>query len=162
MADNLERGVVRIRHGERSDAGVIAELIVELAEYERLASEVVWDERGLEEALFGPDAVARVLLAETEEGEAVGFALYFPSFSTFLGSAGIWLEDLYVRPAFRRRGVGRLLLGSLFSLTSGRVEWSVLSWNTEAISFYDTLGARPIEGWVTYRWLPGNGPTTAQ
>ena len=118
---------------------------------------MVWEEDALHEALFGPDAVPTVLLAEADEDEVAGFALYFPSFSTFLGQPGIWLEDLYVRPEHRGGGHGRALLDALRALTAGRVEWNVLTWNGDAMGFYEALGARPVEGWVTYRWLPGTG-----
>ncbi|MGO9557647.1 MAG: N-acetyltransferase family protein [Acidimicrobiales bacterium] len=144
-----------IRRAEPADAHVVASLIRELAEYEHLAHEVVWEEAGLQEALFGDGAVPSVLLAETDDGEVAGFALYFESFSTFLGTSGLWLEDLFVRPDHRGAGYGRALLDALRGLTSGRVEWNVLTWNTDAAGFYDSLGARPVDGWVTYRWLPG-------
>lgn len=144
-----------VREAVRSDAPVIAQLIVDLARYERLEHEVVWQAEQLEEALFGPGAVPRVLLAETPGGQVAGFALYFETFSTFLGMPGIWLEDLFVRPEHRQAGYGQELLGRLRSLTSGRVEWNVLSWNEKAIDFYERLGARPVGGWITYRWLPG-------
>jgi GNAT superfamily N-acetyltransferase len=144
-----------IRRAEPSDGQVVARLIRELAEYEHLAHEVVWVEAALQEELFGDGAVPSVLLAESDEGEVAGFALYFESFSTFLGTSGLWLEDLYVRPEHRGAGHGRALLDALCGLTSGRVEWNVLTWNTAAVGFYDSLGARPVEGWVTYRWLPG-------
>ncbi|MHB1989020.1 MAG: GNAT family N-acetyltransferase [Acidimicrobiales bacterium] len=144
-----------IRRAAPADSSIVAQLIRELASYEQLSGEVTWAEDELRVALFGPGAVPRVLLAEAPDGEVAGFALYFASFSTFLGKPGIWLEDLYVRPAHRRSGHGRALLGALRALTDGRVEWNVLNWNDEAIGFYESLGARPVEGWVTYRWLVG-------
>lgn len=147
-----------IRRATRSDAGLVGQLIRELAEYEHLADEIAWDELDLEEALFGTEAVPSVLISETDDGEPAGFALYFATFSTLLGRSGIWLEDLFIRPEHRRRGLARELLEGLRSLTSGRVEWSVLRWNAEAIRFYEAIGATPVEGWVTFRWLPGTRP----
>src|SRR5579875_664665 len=129
-----------LRPATREDAATIGQLIFELASYERLAHEVVWSSDELEEALFGEDAVPSVLLAETESGEVAAFALYFKSFSTFLGGPGIWLEDLYVRPEHRGNGHGRALLEALREMTAGRVEWNVLDWNEKAISFYRSLG----------------------
>lgn len=149
---------VPIRRATRADAALVGQLICELARYEHLEDEIAWDELDLEEALFGHEAVPSVLLSQTAKGEAAGFALYFPTFSTLLGRPGIWLEDLFIRPEHRGRGLGRELLEALRSLTSGRVEWNVLAWNGEAIRFYDRIGAVPVEGWVTYRWLPGTRP----
>lgn len=143
-----------IREAVPSDLAEIASLIRELATYEKLAHEVTWAPEHLEGALFGEAAVPRVLIAETEAGEVAGFALYFPTFSTFLGQAGIWLEDLFVRPEHRGNGLGLELLVRLRQLTDGRVEWNVLDWNEPAIGFYRSLGALPVGGWTTYRWLP--------
>lgn len=137
-----------------ADGDIVADLICGLAKYEGLLEEISWEKSQLQEAIFGLGAVPKVLLAETPDGEVAGFALYLPSFSTFLGKPGIWLEDLFVRPEHRGAGYGRELLAALRELTDGRVEWNVLSWNAKAIDFYDSLGARPVEGWVTYRWLP--------
>jgi GNAT superfamily N-acetyltransferase len=144
-----------IRDATEADIVEIGALIRELADYEALAHEVEWDLEQLHAGLFGPDPVARVLIAETEAGQAAGLALWFPTFSTFLGRSGIWLEDLFVRPEHRGAGFGRALLEELRSMTDGRVEWAVLDWNTSAIDFYDALGARPVSGWTRYRWLPG-------
>ena len=143
-----------MREAVPSDGPSVAALIRELADYEGLSGEVVWDEAALFEAVFGDGAVPKVLLAE-DEGEVVGFALYFSTFSTFLGKPGIWLEDLFVRPQHRGAGHGRALLEALAARTSGRVEWNVLTWNEKAIGVYEAVGARPVEGWITYRWLPG-------
>jgi GNAT superfamily N-acetyltransferase len=113
--------------------------------------------------LFGDEPVASVTLATADtdadgdrdgEGPVVGFALWFRTFSTFLGRPGIWLEDLFVRPEHRGKGYGAALLRDLRSRTDGRVEWAVLDWNRSAIEFYDALGARPVDGWTIYRWLP--------
>lgn len=145
-----------IRRAEEADSGVVGQLIRELASFEGLADEVVWSDEQLRSALFGAQAVPEILLAVDDSGEPVGFALYFRTFSTFLGRPGIWLEDLFVRPAHRGHGYGSELLSALGRLSEGRVEWSVLDWNEKAIGFYRSLGARPVEGWTTYRWLPGD------
>ncbi len=143
-----------IRNATEADVDEIGALIRELADYEDLAHEVEWDIDQLRVALFGPEAVTGVLIAETEDHQVAGFAIWFPTFSTFLGRAGIWLEDLFVRPEHRGAGYGRALLDELRSMSDGRVEWAVLDWNTSAIEFYDSLGARPIDGWTRYRWPP--------
>jgi len=143
-----------VRSGEAQDTARILALIRELAEYERLSHMVSATEEGLRDTLFGERPAAEVLLAEVE-GDAVGFALFFPNYSTFLGRGGIYLEDLYVRPAFRGRGLGRALLVRLAALArergAGRLEWSVLDWNEPAIGFYRNLGAEPLDGWTTFR-----------
>jgi GNAT superfamily N-acetyltransferase len=144
-----------IRTATPDDLGEICALIRELADYEHLADEVVFDEAVLGEHVFGTNPVARVLIAETDTGEVAGMALWYPTFSTFLGRPGIWLEDLFVRPEHRGRGHGLALLQELRSMTDDRVEWAVLDWNEPSIRFYDALGARPVEGWTRYRWLSG-------
>ena len=146
-----------IRDATPADLVEIAALIGELAAYEDMADEVVLEPDRLADELFGPDPAAHVLLAVTDDGEVAGMALWFRTFSTFLGRSGIWLEDLFVRPAHRRRGLGGSLLQRLRSMTDGRVEWLVLDWNTSATAFYDGLGAHPVEGWTRYRWLPEGG-----
>ncbi len=144
----------QIRVASAQDVPLILTLIKELAEYERLSHEVVATEGSLREWLFGDRPVAEVLIGE-HAGEAAGFALLFHNFSTFLGKPGIYLEDLYVRPEFRRAGVGRALLTHLARLARergcGRVEWSVLDWNEPAIGFYRDIGASPVSGWTVYR-----------
>ncbi len=143
-----------IRTAVPEDLKDICALIVGLAEYEQLAHEVVWTEEQMAQELFGPNPPASVLMAiDDETGAAAGFALYFPTFSTFLGSAGIWLEDLFVKPQYRGKGFGLELLQTLRSMTTGRVEWNVLDWNTPSIEFYKSLGARPVDGWTRYRWV---------
>ena len=143
-----------IRSGERADVPVIAELIRGLARYERLDDQVSMTEQKLAEALFGERRYAETLIAE-EGGEAVGFALFFHNFSTFLAQPGIYLEDLFVNPEHRGKGVGRLLLERLARLAvdrgCGRLEWAVLDWNVDAIKFYERLGARPNSDWTVYR-----------
>ncbi len=145
-----------IRDAVAADLPVIGELIHALADYERMADEVVWAEADLGRHLFGPEPAAHVLLAVTDDDRAVvaGFALWYPTFSTFVGRPGIWLEDLFVRPEHRGEGHGRALLGALRRRTDGRVEWNVLDWNEPSIRFYDSIGARPLPGWLQYRWDP--------
>ena len=142
-----------IRPAVPGDEGFILKLIIELAEYEKLAHEVVATEEILHEWLFEKEK-ARVLIAE-EDGVGVGYALYFYNFSTFLGRAGIYLEDLYVRPAYRKRGYGKALLQRLAQIAQaegcGRLEWSCLDWNQPSIDFYLSLNAKPMDGWTVYR-----------
>ena len=125
-------------------------MIVALAEYEKLAHLVVGTVADLDAALFGPRPAAEVLVASTG-GEAAAFALFFHNFSTFLGRRGLWLEDLYVRPEFRRRGCAQALLRTLAGIARargcGRFEWSVLDWNAPAIAFYESLGAAILPDW---------------
>lgn len=145
--------VSTIRTAQPDDLDDVLDLVRELAEFEDLAHEVAFDRNEFEANVFGHDAVAGVLIAEVD-GAVAGMALWFPTFSTFLGKAGIWLEDLFVRPDFRGSGIGGDLLHSLRAMTDGRVEWNVLDWNEPAIGFYRSIGAEPVEGWTTYRWLP--------
>jgi GNAT superfamily N-acetyltransferase len=144
-----------IRPAVPSDLATIVELIGALATYERLAHEVVLDPDVLREHLFGPRPYAEVLIAESDDGGAVGFALFFHNFSTFLGRPGLHLEDLFVRPERRGEGHGRALLRELGRLAlargCGRVEWSVLDWNEPSIAFYRALGAVPMDEWTLYR-----------
>jgi GNAT superfamily N-acetyltransferase len=147
-------GEVSVRAASEEDVPLILSLIHELAEYERLSHEVVATEEALREHLFGERPVAEVMIAE-EGTDPAGFALFFYSFSTFLGRPGIYLEDLYVRPEFRGRGMGRALLVHLARLAKrrgcGRLEWSVLDWNEPAIGFYKGIGASQVGGWTVYR-----------
>ncbi len=144
----------RIREATEGDVPLILSLIRELAEYERLAHEVVATEGSLRETLFGGRPYAEVLIAE-HEGRAAGFALFFHNFSTFLGRPGIYLEDLYVKPEFRGAGIGKKLLARLAKLEKergcGRLEWWVLDWNEPSIGFYKRLGAVPMDDWTVYR-----------
>ena len=143
-----------VRPAQPDDLGEICALIRELADYEELAHEVVLEEAAVGRWLFSDERVAHVLMAvDDDTGDVAGMALWFPTFSTFLGKPGIWLEDLFVRPSFRGRGFGLALLQALRSMTDGRVEWAVLDWNEPSIRFYEALGARPIEGWTRYRWI---------
>lgn len=143
-----------VRDATPADLPEILALVRELAEYERLSDQVTFDPDEFGRNVFGPDAVARVLLAEDDAGRVVGFALWFASFSTFLGRAGIWLEDLFVRPEHRSEGHGRALLEALFTRTDGRVEWAVLDWNEPAHAFYRARGASPVDGWTIWRRPP--------
>lgn len=145
---------VTIRPATAADAGVILELIQGLAEYERLRHECVATEALLRDTLFGPRPYAEVIIADVQEA-AAGFALYFHNYSTFLSRPGIYLEDLYVRPEFRGMGIGKRLLQQLAAIAvarqCGRLEWSVLDWNVDAIGFYKKLGAVPQDEWTVYR-----------
>jgi GNAT superfamily N-acetyltransferase len=145
---------VPIRNATPGDVEQIRLLIADLAEYERLAHEAVATADDLRTHLFGDDPAAHVLIAETDDGEVAGFALWYRTFSTFMGRPGIWLEDLFVRPTYRGRGFGLALLEQLRTMTDGRVEWSVLDWNEPSIGFNRALGAEPVDGWTRYRWLP--------
>lgn len=144
----------QIREATIDDVDEILALIVELAVYEEAGHEVRATPEMLRHQLFGPDPAAHVLMIETPEGEVAGMALWFRTFSTWLGASGIWLEDLFVRPEHRQRGYGRALLERLRTMTDGRIEWTVLDWNTPSIEFYRSLGAEPVDGWTRYRWLP--------
>lgn len=143
-----------IREAAPSDTPLILSFIKDLAEYERLSHEVVATEEILRETLFGDRRTAEALLGYLD-GEPVGFALFFHNFSTFLGLPGIYLEDLFVKPAARGKGVGRAMLQRIAALAKerrcGRVEWSVLDWNEPAIGFYRSLGAVAKDEWTTYR-----------
>ena len=147
-----------IRAATRADLPLIAALIRELADYEKLAHEVRFDEGMLGERLFGANAghgpYAEVVIGELD-GVAQGFALFFHNFSTFEGLPGIYLEDLFVRPAARGSGLGKALLTHLAALAvergCARLEWSVLDWNEPAIGFYKKLGARTLDAWTVMR-----------
>jgi GNAT superfamily N-acetyltransferase len=145
---------LRIRAAQPTDVPVIADLIRQLAKFEKLENEVVLTEELLRIGLFGPHPYAETVIAE-EDGQPIGFALFFHTFSTFLARPGIYLEDLFVLAEHRGRGVGRALLAHLAHLAvergCGRLEWAVLNWNQEAIRFYERLGARPNSEWTVYR-----------
>ena len=146
--------LLSIRPATADDVPLIRQLIAELAEYERLADAAVATDDGLREQLFGAHPAAEVLIGEVD-GEPAGFALFFHNFSTFLGKRGLYLEDLFVRPAFRGAGLGKHLMASLARLAvqrdCGRFEWSVLDWNAPAIGFYRTLGAVGMDEWTVQR-----------
>jgi GNAT superfamily N-acetyltransferase len=143
-----------IRPATAADVPAIAELIRGLARYEKLEQDVTMTEELLATNLFGPRRYAETLIAE-EAGEPIGFALFFHNFSTFLALPGIYLEDLFVVPEQRGNGVGRALLKELARIAvergCGRLEWSVLDWNRDAIGFYERLGAKPNSEWTVYR-----------
>ncbi|MEA2655312.1 MAG: hypothetical protein QOI23_677 [Chloroflexota bacterium] len=145
---------LHIRPAQPADVPVVAELIWQLARFEKLEDQVVLTEELLAAGLFGPRPYAEAVMAE-DDGEPIGFALFFHSFSTFLARPGLYLEDLFVLPAHRGRGVGRALLSHLARLAlergCGRVEWAVLDWNKDAIRFYERLGAHPNSEWTVYR-----------
>ena len=146
--------LLSIRPAAVDDVPLIAQLIRELAEYERLADAAIATEAGLREQLFGEHPAAEVLVAEAD-GAAAGFALFFHRFSTFLGKRGIYLEDLFVRPAFRGLGLGKHLMAALARIAvqrdCGRFEWSVLDWNEPALGFYRRLGAVGMDEWTVQR-----------
>ena len=143
-----------IRLAGVDDLSEIFVLIKELADYERLLDQVIATEELLEETLFGENSNVEVLLA-CDENQILGFALYFRTFSTFLGRPGIYLEDLFVREFARGKGIGKALLQriakSTLEMGGGRLEWSVLDWNQPAISFYKKMGAVALDEWTTFR-----------
>ena len=145
--------MMEFRAAQRRDTGLILAMIRELAEYEGMSDQVVATEGLLEEWIFDKGK-AEVLFA-LEDGEEVGFALYFHNFSTFLGRAGLYLEDLYVRPEHRGKGYGKGLLRRLARIAvergCGRLEWWCLDWNRPSIDFYRSMGAQPMEEWTVYR-----------
>ena len=162
---------LRIEPASEAQVPLILEFIRGLAEYEKLSDEVVATEASLRQSLFGPRPDAEVVIAYADD-EPAGFALFFHNYSTFLGRRGLYLEDLFVKPAFRGRGVGRALLQHLARVAvergCGRFEWWVLDWNEPAIRFYQSLGARPMGDWTVYRLtgpaleaLAGNREKTA-
>ncbi len=144
-----------LRPASREDLDTIIELVRGLAEYEREPDAVTLNREEFREHLFGARPYAEVLLAETPAGESAGFALFFHNFSTWTGKPGIWLEDLFVRPANRGQGYGKALLVELARIAlergCGRLEWSVLDWNEPSIAFYRGLGAKAMDEWTTYR-----------
>jgi GNAT superfamily N-acetyltransferase len=142
-----------LREARPNDAGLLLSLIRELAEFERLTHECVADEALLQRFLF-EDRRAHAIVAEWD-GQPAGFALYFHNFSTFVGRPGLYLEDLFVRPEFRRNGIAKAVFRHLARKAveegCGRMEWSVLNWNENAIAFYRSLGAKPMDEWTVQR-----------
>ena len=143
-----------LRQAARADAPLVMQFIRDLAEYEKLAHEVVTNEAEIASALFGANPRVFCDIAEWN-GEPAGFALWFYSFSTFRGRHGIYLEDLFLKPQFRGHGIGKVLLANLAKRAAAqdcaRVEWSVLDWNTPSIEFYKSLGAVALDEWTKYR-----------
>ncbi len=152
--ENSSKNKLSIREANENDVSLILSLITELAVYEKMLNEVVATEEQLKEMLFGKKRYAEVLIANYDNEDA-GFALFFHNFSTFLGKPGIYLEDIYVKPHLRGKGIGKSLLLSLVKLAKerncGRVEWSVLNWNKPSIKFYESLGAKPMNEWTVFR-----------
>lgn len=150
----IEKDKLIIRNAEEKDVSIIMSFIKELAGYEKLTHEVKVNEEMLRKNLFGDRAYAEVLIAEYDNQPA-GHAIFFHNFSTFVGKPGVYLEDLYVRPNLRGKGIGKMLLISLVKIAKerdcGRVEWSVLDWNTPSIEFYKNLGASLLEDWQIFR-----------
>jgi GNAT superfamily N-acetyltransferase len=146
--------MIAIRLARPEDAPLLLDLIRGLAAYEKLADQVTATEADLRDTLFGPRPAAEALIAELD-GAPAGFAIFFSSYSTFLARPGIYLEDLFVKPELRRRGVGRALFTHVARLAvergCGRFEWSVLDWNAPAIAFYRSLGAVPLSDWTVFR-----------
>ena len=145
---------ITLTAAQEGDVPLILYFIRQLAEYERLASKVVASEAILRESLFGKQPKAEVVIARFGD-EPAGIAVFFHNFSTFAGRAGIYLEDLFVEPKFRRHGIGKALLAHLAKLTKerncARLEWAVLDWNAPAIKFYKKLGAEAMDDWTVYR-----------
>jgi GNAT superfamily N-acetyltransferase len=150
----MAAGNITLRAAVQTDAAVILKFIRALAEYENLSHTVIATEQSLNEHLFGPHPVAEALIASLD-GQDVGFALFFRSFSTFLGKPGTYLEDLFVLTEVRGKGVGQALLAEVARIAidrdCGRLEWAVLDWNDPAIGFYNKLGAIRLDDWTTYR-----------
>ena len=145
-----------IREARPDDVPALLEMFAELAEYEHLTHELRATEAQLDAALFGARPVVEALIAEQpDSGATIGYAMYFPTFSTFLASTGVWLEDLFVRPAQRRGGVGHALLAAVAAQLrergGERLEWAALDWNEPALNFYRGIGARTMGEWITHR-----------
>jgi GNAT superfamily N-acetyltransferase len=143
-----------IRPAVEADVPELVAMIRELADFENLSDQVSVTEDDLARTLFGPEAMAQDWVVE-DGGGLVGHALWFRTFSTFLGQTGIWLEDIYVRPGHRGKGYATELLTQLRQETQGRLEWEVLEWNVPAMDFYERLGARQMAGWTRFRWFEG-------
>lgn len=144
---------VLLRDAQPGDEQIVFELAKALAVFEELEHLFVADVADYAKGIFGENAPAHVILAEVD-GVVAGMALYFTTFSTFLGRSGIWLEDLYVHEDFRRCGVATALMGELQRRSEGRLEWEVLDWNDGAIYLYQNMGAEPFSGWIKYRVNP--------
>ena len=143
-----------IRPAVEADVPELVAMVRELADFENLSDQVSITEDGFARTLFGPEAMAQDWVVE-EGGALVGHAIWYRTFSTFLGKTGIWLEDIYIRPEHRRQGYASEILTRLRQETEGRLEWEVLEWNVPAMDFYERLGARQMAGWTRYRWFEG-------
>jgi len=147
-----------VRDARPEDVPLLLTLFMELAEYERLGHEMHATEELVHTALFGERPAAEALIAELD-GETAGYALFFPTFSTFLAIQGVWLEDLFVRPEHRKAGVGKALLATVAARAhargAGRLEWSALDWNELALGFYESIGAQRMSEWITHRMVGG-------
>jgi GNAT superfamily N-acetyltransferase len=154
MSTPTDPSTLLIRAATEADSSLILELILELAEYERLTAEVTASTEIIAENLFGTRPCAEVLIAELA-GQPIGYALFFGTYSTFTGKPGIYLEDIYIRPDWRGRGFGKALLQNVAGIAvergCARLEWSVLDWNQPAIDFYQSLGAVPLSEWQGQR-----------
>lgn len=144
---------MKFRYAEKKDAALILQFIKALADYEKMSDEVIADEKLLTEWIFEKQKAEVIFVLE--KNKEVGFALFFHNFSTFLGRAGIYLEDLFVLPEYRGKGLGKALLKKLASIAvergCGRLEWCCLDWNQPSIDFYLSLGAKPLSDWTIYR-----------
>ena len=153
---------LKIEAAQKTDAPIILRLITALAEYEKLSREVVATEDSIRETMFGDEPQAEAVLAYADD-QPVGLAIWFHNYSTFLASKGLYLEDLFVLPEWRGQGIGKALLVHLAGIAvergCGRMEWSVLNWNTPAIGFYRSLGAKAMDEWTVFR-LTGDAITT--
>jgi GNAT superfamily N-acetyltransferase len=149
--------MLNIRPATAADAATVADLVRELADYEKLLHEAKAQPADFQRELTAENPVIHVLIAEWN-GQPAGFALYFFNFSTFVGRPGLYLEDLFVRPTLRQHGIGRALLRALARVARerncGRMEWAVLDWNEPALKFYRSLGARPMKEWIVHRLTP--------
>lgn len=154
MTAKMNDSILTIRQSTIADVPLILSLIKEIAEYEKLLHEVTATEEDIKNSLFGERRYAEVIIAEYN-GKPAGQALFFHNFSTFVGRPGIYLEDLFVRPEFRGKGVGKSLLLELIKIAKarkcGRVEWCVLDWNEPAINFYTKFGGVPMDRWTIFR-----------
>src|SRR3989475_1870436 len=148
---------MEIRNATEADVPLILQFIRDLAIYEKLEHKVIATESGLRQSHFGNPRFAEVIFASVDAVEA-GFALFFHNYSTFLGQPGIYLEDLFVKPEMRGRGIGKSLLTHLARLARergcGRIEWAVLDWNKPSIDFYKSIGAEPLDDWIVFRLKP--------
>jgi len=151
---NTTTSALQVRAATIDDAAIILQFITELAIFEKAEHEVLTSVDIIKQTLFSPDAKAHALICE-RAGEAIGFAVYFYNYSTWLGKYGLYLEDLYVTPAARRSGAGKIIFKALAKIAAanncGRFEWSVLDWNTPAIKFYEALNAQAKTEWIGYR-----------